>query len=71
MKAVRPVISSNDVPYLQGRLVGLHSTSERDKEGKKERTIMLRMVSNGMFKDATTDRHDFFFSQDLPLWPTA
>ena len=37
MKAVRPVITSNGVPYLQMRLVGLHSMSEREKEGKKER----------------------------------
>ena len=38
MKAVRPVIASNRVPYLQIRLVGSHSTSGNQKEGKKERT---------------------------------
>jgi hypothetical protein len=38
MKAVRPVITSNGVPYLQMRSVGSHSTSGREKEGKKEWT---------------------------------
>ena len=38
MKGVRPVIVSNGVPYVQMRLVELHSQSEREKEGKKERT---------------------------------
>ena len=38
MKAVRPVIASNEVPYLQIRLVGMHSTSGKDKEEMKERT---------------------------------
>ena len=33
MNAVRLVIASNGIPYLQIRSVGLHSTS-----GKKERT---------------------------------
>ena len=37
-EAVRPVIASNGVPFLQMRSVGLHSTSEREKEGNKERT---------------------------------
>ena len=40
MKAVRPVIGSNGVSYIQMRSVGSHSTSgkerERDGEGKKE-----------------------------------
>ena len=35
--AVRPVIVSNEVPFLQMRPVGSHSTSEREKEGNKER----------------------------------
>ena len=34
--AVRPVIASNGVPFLQTRSVGSHSTSGREKEGKKE-----------------------------------
>ena len=34
MKAVRPVIASKGVPYLQMRSVRLHSTSGREKEGK-------------------------------------
>ena len=37
MKAVRPVITSNGIPYLLIRSVGLHSMSEREKEGNKER----------------------------------
>ena len=36
--AVRPVIASNGVPFLQMRSVGSHSTSGREKEGNKERT---------------------------------
>ena len=36
--AVRPVIASNGVPFLQMRSVGLHTTSGRKKEGNKERT---------------------------------
>ena len=35
--AVRPLIASNGVPFLQMRLVGSHSTSGREKEGSKER----------------------------------
>jgi hypothetical protein len=38
MKAVRRVIASKGVPYLQMRLVGSHSMSGREKEGNKERT---------------------------------
>ena len=34
---VRPVIASNGVPFLQMSSVGSHSTSGREKEGKKER----------------------------------
>ena len=36
MKAVRPIIVSNSIPYLQMTLVGSHSMSEREreKEGK-------------------------------------
>ena len=36
--AVRPVIASNGVSFLQMRSVGSHSTSGRDKEGNKEGT---------------------------------
>ena len=34
--AVRPVIASNGVPFLQMRPVGSHSTSGREKEGNKD-----------------------------------
>ena len=37
IKAVRPVIALNGVPYLQMRSVGSHSTSGRDKKEEKER----------------------------------
>ena len=37
MKTVRPDITSNEVPYLQMRLIGSHSMSGREKAGKKER----------------------------------
>ena len=36
--AVRPVIVSNGVPFLQMRSVGSHSTSGREKEGNREGT---------------------------------
>ena len=36
--AVRPVIASNGIPFLQMRSVGAHSTSGREKEEEKERT---------------------------------
>ena len=35
--AVRPVIASNAIPFLQMRSVRWHSTSVREMEGKKER----------------------------------
>ena len=38
MKAVRPVIASYGVPFLQMRSVGQLSTSGRENEGNKERT---------------------------------
>ena len=34
--AVRPVIASNGVPFLQMRSVGSHSKSGREKEGNNE-----------------------------------
>jgi hypothetical protein len=37
--AVRSDIASNGVPFLQMRSVGSHSTSEREMEGNKERTV--------------------------------
>ena len=36
--AVRPVIASNGIPFLQIRSVGSHSMTGREKEGNKERT---------------------------------
>ena len=38
VKAVLPVIASNEVPLLQIKSVGSHSTSGREKEGNKEKT---------------------------------
>ena len=38
MNAMRSVIASNGVTFLQMRSVGSHSTSGREKEGNKERT---------------------------------
>ena len=35
--AVRPVIATNEVPFLQILSVGSHSTSGRETEGMKER----------------------------------
>ena len=37
MKALRPVIASNGVPYFQMRSVGSPGTLGKEKEGKKER----------------------------------
>jgi len=37
MKAVRQVIASNEFLYLQITSLGLHSTSGREKKGRKER----------------------------------
>ena len=39
--AVRSVIGSNKVPYLQRTSVGSHSTSGNEKEGYKEKTVLL------------------------------
>ena len=36
-EAVRPVIASNGIPFLQMRSVGVPSTSAREMEGNKER----------------------------------
>jgi hypothetical protein len=41
MKAVRPVIALSVVSYLQRRSVESHSTSGREKKGKKERTRVI------------------------------
>ena len=38
MKSMRPVIATNRVHSLQMRSVGSHRTSEREKQGKGERT---------------------------------
>ena len=47
MKAVRPVIASNEVLHLQMRSVGSHSTSGIEKEGKKERKKERRKERTG------------------------
>ena len=41
MKAVRPVIASNRVSYLQITLVGWHNSSGRENERKKERAEII------------------------------
>ena len=45
MRTVRPVITSNWVPYFQMSSVGSHSTSGMEKEGKKKRTVLLTIIS--------------------------
>ena len=60
--AVRPVIASNEVPFLQMRLVGSHSTSGREKEGIKER--MGRhggAISRTWTNDGLRMNHSFLF----------
>ena len=41
-RAVRQVIASNGVPFLQMRSVGSHSTSGREMEVNKERTSLSK-----------------------------
>ena len=48
MKSVRLVIASNGVPYILMRSVGSHSRSEREKEGKKERTGYSFAILSGL-----------------------
>ena len=48
MKAVRPVIASNGVPYLQMRSVGSLSTSGREKDGKKERYDRIVLLKKNL-----------------------
>ena len=43
--AVRPVIASNEVPFLQMRSVGSHISSGREKEGKDGTGIMEILLS--------------------------
>ena len=63
MKAVRPVIASKGVPYLQRTSVGCHSTSERDKERKKER----KKERSKQVKDpAKSKRHDSLYIMQYP-----
>ena len=60
MKILRPIIASNEVPYLQMTSVGSHSTSGREKEGKKGRTgkgMTNFMRWRKMEDDMTEDRH--------------
>ena len=47
MKAVRPFIALNGVPYFQMRSVGSHRTLGRDKKGKKEKAD--RIICNPIF----------------------
>ena len=46
MMTVQLVIASNGIPYLKMRSIGSHSTSGREKGGKKER---MWLVSNSKF----------------------
>ena len=59
LKAVRPVIASNGVPFLQMRSVGSHSMSGREKEGNKERTGLGISRKEGMLYNVeiTNDVH--------------
>ena len=41
MKALRPIIASNGVPYIQMTPLGSHSTSGSEKEGKNEKIEKL------------------------------
>ena len=43
MKALLPVIASNGVSYLRMTSVRSHSTSGREKEGMKERTVSRKL----------------------------
>ena len=47
-RAVRPVIASNGVPFLQMRSGGSHSTSGREKEGNKEMTRFSHGMSRAV-----------------------
>ena len=51
MKAVRPVIASNEVPYLQMRSVVSHSTPGREKKGKDglgiKKNGFINLTANG------------------------
>ena len=49
MKVMRPVKASNGVLYLQMRSVRSHSTSEREKVGKKEKKKKERK-DEGIFR---------------------
>ena len=51
--AVRPVITSNEVPFLQMRSVGSHSTSGREKEGIKGVGVIGSVPSEGEPMDTT------------------
>ena len=46
MKVVRPIISSNGIPYFQMTLLKSHSTSGKEKGGKKERMGIVIQFSN-------------------------
>ena len=45
MKAVRPVIASNEVPYIQIRFVGSNSTLG---EGEGKNDVILNLSDNGV-----------------------
>ena len=57
MKAVRPVIASNKVPYLEMKSVGSHILPGMEKEGKKGRTrwVSKRVIHILFTSDFDTD----------------
>ena len=63
MKAVRPVIASNVVPYPQMRTVDSHCTSEGETEGKNLR-VYSRRYGKSKTKQTKTN-----FPCDLYLKP--
>ena len=51
MKAIRPIIASNGVPYGQIRSVGTHGTSGKEDEGKLKPfycTCIVHHIDNGL-----------------------
>ena len=55
MKAVWWVITSNGVPFLKIRSLGLHSKSGREKDRKKERTALKRYKNENVYGNGSTN----------------
>ena len=62
MKTVWPVIASNGGPYFQMMSVGSHSTSGKQKEGKKERTARIHGSNYLKRKILASSGHETLFS---------